>query len=372
MNYQEFKDYIAEHVKDYLSEKYQGADVKMTEVCKNNNLKLDGLNISLPEENVSPNIYMNSFYEEFGAGRSMEEILKEIAKIRDAHGVRKNLSIEDFLNFEKMKNNIIFHVVGTKENESRLSDMPYRLENDMAIIYRIMAKKTADGVVTTQITNQMMERLGVDESKLYEAALENTQREFPATFRPMNEVMKEIMQRDFMDMGFNTLSDNDDMELFLEALFQESMEEMQEERLPLFVLSNDRGINGAAALFYPDMKEQIADQMNGDYFVLPSSVHEVLIVPNNGVTDYQELKDMVNEVNQTQVAPDEVLTGEVYSYDRESKQLMFAGEKTREAAGKNTNVKDSLYEKLKQAKENVEKEQKNRQPKTKAKDNLDR
>lgn len=355
MNYQGFKDYIVKHVKNYLPEKYQDANVEITAVRKNNNLKLDGLSIRLPEENVCPNIYMNSFYEEFKTGRSMEEILEKIAEIRDIHDVQKNLSVEDFLDFEKMEDNIIFRVVGAKENESRLSDMPHRLENDMAIVYQIMAEKAGDGVATVQITNHMMERLGVDERKLYEVALKNTQREFPATFRPMSEVIKEIMRSDFMGINLNTLSDDDDMKPFLEALFQEGMEDMQEERLPLFVLSNDRGINGAAALFYPDMKEQIAKQMNGDYFVLPSSIHEVLIVPDNGDADYKELKDMVNEVNQTQVAPDEVLTGEVYSYDRDSRRLMFAGEKAEKVHGteKAEDKKASIIDTLKAKKNEV-------------------
>jgi len=58
MNYQEFKDYIVEHVKDYLSEKYQKANVEITEIHKNNNFKLDALTIFLPEENnMSEHLY---------------------------------------------------------------------------------------------------------------------------------------------------------------------------------------------------------------------------------------------------------------------------------------------------------------------------
>jgi len=370
MNYQEFKDYIVEHVKDYLSEKYQKANVEITEIHKNNNFKLDALTIFLPEENICPNIYMNDFYEHYKAGKNIEEILEKIAELRDIHDGQEILSTDDLLNFEKIKDNIIFRVVGAKENESRLSDMPHRLENDMAIIYQIMLKKPEDGITTVQIENHVMNQWNVDEKKLYELALENTQRELPATFLHINEMIKEIMRNNFMEINLNTMSDDDDMEPFLETLFQEAMEEMPEERIPIFVLSNDIKMNGAAAFFYPDMREQIARQMNGNYFVLPSSIHEMIIVPDNGDADYQELKNIVNEINQTQVAPHEVLTGEVYSYDRESKQLMLAGEKVREAAGKSTDIKGSLHQKLKEAKEDVKKGQKNRQPK--AKDGLDR
>lgn len=93
--------------------------------------------------------------------------------------------------------------------------------------------------------------------------------------------------------------------------------------------------------------------MGGDYFVLPSSVHEVMVIPDNGEADYRELRDMVNEINGTQVPPDEVLTGEVYSYDKESRQLMFASEKAErsQAVEKAKEMKPSIMETLKAKKE---------------------
>ena len=352
MNYQEFKEFVAGNIKEYLPDKYQDADVQIREVTKNNNLKLDGLTVELSGQNATPTIYLNGFYEQHVAGRQMEEIMGSLAEVREAHDIEQNISVEKFLNFEEVKDAITFQVVGTDANRDRLQNMPHRIEKDMALIYQIFLKKGEDGLAAIPISNDMMEKMGVEEGILHDAAMENTPREFPAVFQSMVIVMREIMRKDFMGFNLDELTEDDGLKEFLEYLLEESMEEIEQEHTPMYVLTNEDKLNGAAALFYPEVQEQIAEQMGGDYFVLPSSVHEVLIVPDNGESDYRELRAAVNEINGTQVPPDEVLTGEVYSYDKESRQLMFASEKTeRSHAAERAEEKPSIMDTLKAKKE---------------------
>ncbi|MDD2979271.1 MAG: DUF5688 family protein [Hespellia sp.] len=352
MTYQEFKDYMVDNIKTYLPEKYQDAQVEISEVEKNNGLKLDGLAVRLPEQNMCPNIYLNQFYQDYEAGRDVEDILQNIAEIREMNDVSKKVEVEQLLGYDNIKDSIIFRVIGAKQNEGRLQNMPHRIEKDMALIYQALVQTTEDRLVTAQITNDMMDRLGVNENTLHEIAMINTQREFPMSFQPMEEVLKSVLRKDFMGINLDELSDDDDTKEFLETLFQEGMEEMKENEAPLYVLSNEQKMNGAAVLFYPEVQEEIAKQMGGDYFVLPSSIHEVLILRDDGTGDYQELKDLVNDVNETQVEPEEVLTGEVYCYDQESKQLMFASEKAeRSQAVEKSEEKPSIMDTLKAKKE---------------------
>lgn len=292
-------------------------------------------------------------YQEYEAGRPMEDIMETIGGLREANDVEKDISITDMFDFEQVKDSIVFRVVGAEENQSRIQNMPHRIEHDMALIYQIMMQKTEYGMASIQITNDMMGTLGVDEKTLHEVAMKNTPREFPMTFQSMNEVIKEIMRKDFMGINLDELSDEDGMKSFLEAIFEEGMADMEQDAPPMYVLTNESKLNGAAVLFYPEIQEKIAEQLGGDYFVLPSSVHEVLIVPDQGILEYQELKDMVNDVNNTQVPPDEVLTGEVYSYDKESRQLMFASEKKErnQAVEKADERKPSIMDTLKIKKE---------------------
>ncbi|MDO4553662.1 MAG: DUF5688 family protein [Lachnospiraceae bacterium] len=359
MNYQEFKDFVKENIKDYLPEKYQDADVQVCEFSKNNNLKLDGLTVTPPDQNVAPTIYLNSFYEQYQDGRAMEDIMNSLAGMREDINVDKNISVEQLLNYDEVKDSIIFRVVGVEANQERLQNLPHRIENDMALIYQILLQKEEDGIATTQISNDMMGLMGVNETMLHDAAMENTPRELPMTFRSMDTVMREILRKDFMGINIDEITEDDGLKEFLEALLEESMTEVEQEHIPMYVLSNEGGVGGAAALFYPKVQEQIAEQMDGDYFVLPSSVHETLIVPDNGELNYQELREMVNEVNETQVAPDEVLTGEVYSYDKESNQLMLASEKAERSQAvektdeKKTSIMDTLKAKKEEAMQNM-------------------
>lgn len=346
MDYQKFQETIMEQIKEYLPEQYQQSEIDIKAVNKNNNLKLDGLTIRLPEENVTPTIYLNQYYEQHQLGREMEEILSEIAELRGLHDVKENMTVEQFVDFDQVKDKIMFQVIGAKSNEAQLSTMPHRKETDMAIIYRIMVGRE-EKIATAQISNAMMEQMGTDENTLYAAALENTQREFPMTFASMDEVLLDMMQHDFMGLDLTTLPDGDETKEFLQGLLKEQMEDSAQNDKQLYVLSNESKINGAASLFYPGVQEQIAEQLHGDYFVLPSSIHELLIVPDNGNYSFQELRTMVNEVNETQVAPDEVLTGEVYSYDRESQTLMVAKERFQKLNHHKQEQKPSIMDSLK-------------------------
>lgn len=178
MNYQEFQEYIKGEIQNYLPKEYQDARVTINTVTKNNNLKLDGLSVHLPDENICPTIYLNGFFEEYQSGRDIEEIMEHIAQLRKEHGIKRNLSVGEFLDFEKIKDKIIFQLVGSASNQERLPFIPHHIENDMAVVYRILAEKTEGGIATAQISNSMMKQMGVDETALYQAAMENTPREF--------------------------------------------------------------------------------------------------------------------------------------------------------------------------------------------------
>lgn len=120
------------------------------------------------------------------------------------------------------------------------------------------------------------------------------------------------------------------------------MKLMGEPEIPMYVLTNESLYYGAATLFYPDVQEMLAEKFGRNYYVLPSSINEVMIVPDNGIMDYKELRAMVNEVNRDQVDEVEVLTGEVYYYDLKAKELSIAGSSCSRDGYVSPNEKESL------------------------------
>lgn len=340
MNYDKFCNVIMENIKDYLPQEYQNAEVILTEVEKNNGVQKTGICIKNAEENAFPTIYLEGFYDQMLHGRSFQEIYKEIAEIRCNNKIPKQISMKDLLDYQNVKDKIVMDVVGVENNELMLAKVPHRLVHDMAITYKILVSSKESEVATIRINNNIMKELWADEETLYEDAIKNTPKLQAANFSSLSDTLIKLLNN-------SELENEEEMKEFI-------AETKQTGEVPMYVLTNELNTYGAATLFYPGMKEWVAEQIGGNYFVLPSSVHEVLILPDNGSMDFMELKNMVSEINKTQVSPEEVLTNEVYFYDGESKQLCKAADK-----GK---VKNKLVE---QMKGNMQKDEKHQAKKQK-------
>lgn len=295
MNYQEFQKQVTDHIREYLPERYERAAVQIHQIPKNNGVLLDGLSIKIPEENIVPTIYLNDYFRQHQMGREINDILEEIANIQMERQRPGHIDVNKLFDFENIKDSIIFKVIGLHDNKKQLKTMPHRTEQDMALVYQILVAKREEGNELLTINHDIQQRLGISEEQLYELAMENTPRELPYTFRSLTDVMREMVRKDFIS---EMMGDTDDPEMreFLETIFSDGFAMMKEPDPPMYVLSNAYLTNGAASLFYPEMKEKIAEELQGNYYVLPSSVHETLIIPDNGNLDYQELKSMVNQV----------------------------------------------------------------------------
>ena len=334
LNYEEFKDYIRKNIKSKLPEEYEKAEVDIHAVTKNNGIVLDGLTIYEGIQTISPTIYLNDVYAEYRNNGNLDDVLSKVAGIyEDAMEQTPEIltiDVEKDLFSEKGKELITFRVCGYEANKELLETMPHERVEDMAMTYHIIATQTEDGFGSIRITDSLMKEMGLDETELKSIALDNTLRMYPPTLKSMMEVMQEIMFSKPQEIG-------------------ELGRELPEDNM--YVLSNTSGINGATSLFYPDLQEKIADTLGCDYYVLPSSVHEMLIVPDNGRMSQQELAAMVKDVNETQVAPNEVLTNNVYHYDKDAKELT-AFLKPKE---KQKELKPSIKETLQKAKEEQKK-----------------
>lgn len=306
MNYDEFKAYIMEHVVDYFPKEYQIGQISIEKMRKNNDTELDGLRIMNNDSNIAPIIYINSSFEMYKTGMSIDEIVEKIAQnYMENMNPSMDVNIGVLSDFESVKDNISCRLVNAETNEKRLENAPVTPMADLAVSYHVVVSQNQEGVASFMITNDLMERYGVDVGVLNEVAMANMEQTNKPVFMPLADVMMEAMLDDFMK-EFN--------------VSEEQAREMLRENIPtdgpeIYCLTNESKINGAAALANPKVQEMISEKVGGDYYILPSSVHEVLIVPMNANMSYEELEAMVQEVNATQVQPEEVLSDHVYQYD---------------------------------------------------------
>ena len=172
--------------------------------------------------------------------------------------------------------------------------------------------------------------------QLHEDALKSSQEIMPARLDSMQNIMAAIMPSAFGEPDI--LAD-------------------EPAGSTMIVLTNRSGINGAGALFYPGMMDQAAEQLGGNFFVLPSSTHEVIMIPNDGTADFRDLEQMVTDINRTQVMPEERLSDHVYQYDAAERifersdehERRMLKEKTVERAGEKKSLLAKLAEKKQEA-----------------------
>ena len=236
-----------------------------------------------------------------------------------------SVDVQSITNYETAKNLLCFEVVGTEQNADMLANIPHTDVENMSMVYRLQLDSNEHGASTVLITNAMMEQYGVTKEQLHADAMENAPEIRPASFKTMAEVMAEMMGMPVEMMP-------------------------QDMAPPMYVATNEDKVQGAAVMFYPDFMDQAAKELGGDVFVLPSSVHEVLILPDDGKMSVEELRDMVTTINATEVSAQDRLTDSVYHYDAGAR-IFELGEKFEERQAQKENAKEERSSVLKDLKD---------------------
>ncbi|MDD3239683.1 MAG: DUF5688 family protein [Lachnospira sp.] len=304
MNYEIFKEVVKEKFMDYLPEQYQGMklDIHSTEKV---NQTMDGLTLMGEGVSVSPTIYLNNMYEHYKETEDLEGVLIDAAVMMDK-AMTEAPDIIPSLDMASAKDNIVFQLVNTEQNKALLEDAPNRAFQDLSIIYRWVVKVEDSGIQSTVVHNSLAKQLGMSEDEMFKAAVENTRRIFPPSIRNMNEVIRDMFMKDGMPPEI------------AEMMIGEIPPEQS-----MYVISNEQGINGAISMLYEDKLHSLAEDLETDLYIMPSSVHEVIAVSSN-MGDPNELAQMVAEINMDQVSLEERLSNQVYHYDKDLRKLSLA------------------------------------------------
>ena len=344
MTFEEFKQEVKDNIKDYLPVSYQDAEVTINEVIKNNDTHLSGLTVRTEEYSIAPTLYLEDFYNAYENGdHSLEGVMVRIAETYD-NAAQNGLDadVKDVVNqitdYEATKDKIVPRIVNRDSNEERLKDMPHTKMGDLAVTYHVDLGSAEDGQMSVAISNQMMEKYGVSVEDLHEQACANMETLTPTQFKSMADTLMEIMVPDYAEMSEEE-REQTKSEMGLSGAGEDGM----------FVISNSSKTFGAAALLDSETMDKIEQQI-GEFYILPSSVHECILVPKSQEMDLSTLENMVQEVNATQVAPNEVLSDHVYAYDSETKEI-YRADKEEEHNLQKEAAKEEKAEKTEEKKE---------------------
>lgn len=306
MTLQEFTQEVKEHILEYLPAQYAGSLVEVNEITKNNGLKLQGMMIH-GSKNISPNIYLDAFFEHSNDGQNMDAIMEHIAEIYQKY----QESIPSFdismFNYENIKDQFFMAVINAEKNEEMLKDVPHVLKEDLALVFRAQVAVDESGDMgNILLRNTHLDYLGITEEQLYEQAKESMKHLLPPKLQGMTSILREMMlENDFL----------------LENIPEEIMLDEN-----MFVLTNEKKLYGAAYMFDEDVMQMVSEKLGGNFALLPSSIHETICIKEAVEFDFDELREMVKEVNRTQVSIEEQLSDSVYFYDAKVQQLSLVEE----------------------------------------------
>lgn len=288
-----FANNVLNAIKERLGDYYK---VTLNPVTKNNGLNLLGLVIQKHNNAICPNIYLDDYYKQSLRGRSFEDIVEDILETYANSMMNTNLSLDWIYNKEDFLSKVAYKLVNRDLNQDMLESVPYiPIVGDLVKVFYLSVSMGEESG-TILIHNGLMETSGVSLEELNESANSNTPNLYPFEFESMENILS----------GF--LSGND----------------ASTAHCGMYVLSNTQKVFGASTLCYKGVLDKICAELRSSVYIIPSSIHELIILRADNPNDISLLNELIREVNSTQVSREELLSNHLYYYNKDIHLLSVA------------------------------------------------
>ena len=275
MNYTEFMNAMLCEIRGQVDAQVR---TELYTVTKNNGTRRTGILFKQEDSNLAPTIYLEEFYQKYLKGQQVPDLADSICSIYQEIRVKKTCDCQNLFDFNHVKEHIVYKLIRRDANEELLKQIPYEPFLDLAVVYYIQIDNTRFGSAAIQIRNEHLRYWRVEKEEIRRLAVKNTPRIYPVQIRQIVRFM--------------------------------------------YVATNEQCSLGAAVMRYPDFREKVRGMIRGDFYILPSSIHEVILVPESFGLEPERMQEMVKEINQTGVALEEVLSDSVYYFDGEEIRIV--------------------------------------------------
>ena len=325
MEYNDFLSYIKESVSTIIGDERQ---VNIHKVIKNNDIELDGLTIMSPDSNVSPTIYLNEYYEDYLRGVSIGDIVYDIYGVYEQQYKKIDFDLSFFADFEKVKGRLTAKLINYDSNQKLLSEVPHIRFLDLAIVFYCFVENDAFGDATVLIHTSHMQVWNVTTEELYRHSMINTPLILPPVITNMNEIIRELLvsklQNQFITSDSEDFDDIDDMDFSFDIIADNLLNVIGEETSSsMYVLTNNHKTNGSICMLYKDVLKNFSNEVKSDLIILPSSVHELILIPYSDDLSPAQLSKMVKDVNTNEVDAIEVLSNHIYKYISKNDEIII-------------------------------------------------
>ena len=306
MNYENFVKEIHGEFEMLAERKGLSGRVVIRDIVKNNNVHLKSISVVNDENRATPTIYLESYYEEFCQGKDISDIANEIFEMYIMNSCGLNFSMEDFMNYSYIKNKIAYKVINYDMNREMLKTVPHLHILDLAIVFNIVIEEDAY----------------------------NTPELMPPVIMRMEDLLAEMIIND-ISMQWDDEDEQEQWDFVKEdcaygghpkekvsEYVREEIEKMKyDDKIDMYVLTNEKRINGAGTMFYDGLLKKFADKIEKDLIIIPSSVHEVILIPKDNEISDEEINEMIGEVNENELETVEILSNHMYLYCRRDDRI---------------------------------------------------
>ena len=269
-----------------------------TDVILNNGTTHIALILYKNGEKLHPQIYLERFFEDYKRGKAMEEILQDVMKTYEEALQNINPdSLSGIEDWEQVKGRLAFRLLSKERNKETLENYVYKDFLDLAAIVTFCAEIDEQGVKAIRVTHDLAERWNVSKEEILQAAEENTEDLFPVRMEPILDTLCRVADISRDDLPEEVLAEEDSPQIM--------------------VLTNYLGVNGATVLLYDSFLQQVYEKLRGKFIILPSSIHEVIVMPLASAPPITDSQKMVEQINRSAVKEEEILSDSVYLYDGE-------------------------------------------------------
>lgn len=295
MNIKEFTEQMKSSISDILQK-----EVTILEKLKINGIYSYGIRISEPDSNIGITIYLDPFFEKFLNTDNWPRTVEYVLDFYRNYDHSDSLNMEWFFDFNQVRSKLYYILVNYESNEELLCKVPYTRFLDLAKIYYAQCPLGESNTGNILVRNEHMEDWGISNYELDKAAEENTPILYPACITSLTDAIG------------------------LENLLGVPIELPDEPLIPMFALSNTKSDYGASAICYQKILEDFSQKVQDDLILLPSSVHEMILMPLHKNDDIASHKETVYDANRCLLEPSEFLSDNVYLFSRQDKQIMIA------------------------------------------------
>lgn len=278
---------IIQDIINYVEQNLENVTANHRLVTKNNGVKLNAIEVHKADFNIGPIIYIDHLLTH---NHSPEEIGDYVIDQYLTHDISKNFDVESINKYENVKENLTLRLINYQSNIDILQEIPHKKYIDLAIIVVIQIE--LDGLnASIKVTEPLLKRWSKTFPEVYIQGLANFYSE-PRYVRKMDEIISEMMDNDVLEGVPNML-----------------------------VITNRAKQFGANAMLDITFMDSIASEIDDDLVIIPSSLHEIIILPRCGNDNYEVVNSMINEVNSTQLIAEDILSDHCYIYSRMTREI---------------------------------------------------